>query len=127
MGSPGPLIDPLSDKGMLELARGALARCAELAATIRAAADSQIVAQAASEMMSLIRGTKVRIGPDGHEARAALRFYAETKNYIPTGWQGDMDPSPVARDRGEKARAALGLDPDTIDGEAAAPQIEHQP
>jgi hypothetical protein len=37
----------------------------------------------------------------------ALRFYAEKHAYIPTGWYGDLNPSPVDQDLGGRARAAL--------------------
>jgi predicted nucleic acid-binding Zn-ribbon protein len=41
------------------------------------------------------------------EALKALGFYASVQNYHATGWQGDMDPSPVSKDNGFLARAAL--------------------
>lgn len=39
--------------------------------------------------------------------REALAFYATESNYIATGPQNDMDPSPVSSDRGRRARLAL--------------------
>ncbi len=41
------------------------------------------------------------------DLRKALKFYADTKNYQQSGWQGDPDPSLVDSDNGKIARAAL--------------------
>ena len=36
--------------------------------------------------------------------RLALGWYADTRNYQLSGWQGDLDPPPVLLDGGKRAR-----------------------
>lgn len=80
-----------------------------------------------NEVKELVAVRVLNDGFNKHEIKAlraqnaklveALEFYANEKNYLPTGWQGDMNPSSIDKDKGNIAKAALSAQTNVEGGE----------